>query len=120
MDAKEKLDALARGLDLFNRGEFFICHEVLERIWLEESEEEKPFYQGLIQVAAGFHHWQNGNRRGALSLLEAGGEKLRRYPPACNCVDLAALLADLASWLAYLGETAPPAEPPLPVITLTR
>jgi predicted metal-dependent hydrolase len=31
----------------------------------------------LIQIAAGFHHLENGNLRGTLSLLKEGHEKLK-------------------------------------------
>lgn len=34
------------------------------------------FYQGLIQTAAGFHHWSNGNQAGVISLLNQGIDKL--------------------------------------------
>ena len=55
VDAERKEKTFRRGVELFNQRKFFACHEVLEEIWLEETPEEKPFYQGLIQVAAGFH-----------------------------------------------------------------
>ncbi|MFQ5696189.1 MAG: DUF309 domain-containing protein [Terriglobia bacterium] len=102
MDAQRKREVFRRGLDCFNRRQFFECHEVLEEIWLEEPPEEKPFYQGLVQVAAAFHHFQRGNRRGARSLLRAGAAKLRRYPPEHNGLDLAAVLAQVKPWLSRL------------------
>lgn len=107
MDAVRKRELFERGIELFNRGEFFTCHEVLEEIWLEESEGEKPFYQGVIQVAAAFHHFQRGNRAGLDSLLRSGAEKLRRYPPGCHGLDLAALLVQLQSWLECLANGEP-------------
>ena len=66
MDGKRKAEILKLGIGCFNRQEFFDCHEVLEEVWLAEPPEEKPFYQGLIQVAAAFHHYQRGNRRGSI------------------------------------------------------
>jgi hypothetical protein len=62
---------------LFNQGEFFECHEVLEDLWRPlPPSTEKTFLQGLLQVGVGFHHWRNGNLTGAKNLLEAGCEKL--------------------------------------------
>ncbi len=116
MDAQRKQTLFRRGLDCFNRGEFFTCHELLEEIWLEEPEEEKPFYQGLIQVAAAFHHHQRDNRIGLESLLRAGVEKLRHYPPTYHGVDLTALLAALDPWLDRLTRREPAADLPLPSI----
>ena len=116
MDAERKRDLFRRGLDCFNQQQFFTCHELLEEIWLEEPEEEKPFYQGLIQVAAAFHHHQRGNRTGLDSLLRAGVEKLRRYPPAYHGVDLAALLAALDPWLDAVVRRQPTHDLLLPTI----
>ena len=107
MNPAHKADLFRRGLDCFNRGEFFTCHELLEEILLEEPEEEKPFYQGLIQLAAAFHHHQRGNPAGLESLLRAGDEKLRLFPSTYHGVDLAALLAALTPWLNTLERRQP-------------
>lgn len=114
MDAVRKRELFRRGIAHFNRGEFFTCHEVLEEIWLEESEAEKPFYQGIIQVAAGFHHFQRGNRTGFESLLRAGAEKLRQFPPDYHGLDLAALLVELGPWFECLENKGPLEAVPLP------
>ncbi|MGH9788279.1 MAG: DUF309 domain-containing protein [Candidatus Acidiferrales bacterium] len=116
MDAEQKRQKFLRGLDLFNRCEFFTCHEVLEEIWLEETEEEKPFYQGIIQVAAAFHHYLNGNLTGTLSLLRQGVEKLRRCSPDSHGLDLAGFLAALNPWLDHLASNLPTDHLPLPTI----
>lgn len=117
MDPERKQELFRRGIDCFNRRQFFTCHELLEEIWLAEPEEEKPFYQGLIQVAAGFHHLvEKKNPRGALSLMGAGAEKLRRYPPVSQGLDLAGFLAALAPWLDRLESHQPTDELPLPTI----
>lgn len=120
MDPAHKKETFQRGIDSFNRGEFFTCHEVLEEIWLEEPEEEKPYYQGLIQVAAAFHHWQTGNLRGARALLRRGMAKLHRYPPDAHGIDLAGLLAALAPWPDRLQRGQVADEPPLPTIRAAR
>jgi len=69
-----------RGVELFNAGQFFEAHEAWEEIWLAASEPDKTFLQGLIQVAAAFHHRSRGNRKGMESLLEAGLAKLEQFP----------------------------------------
>lgn len=116
MQAERKRDAFRRGIDCFNRRQFFTCHEVLEEIWLQEPERTRHFYQGLIQVAAAFHHFQNGNLRGAHSLMRAGAEKLRRYPPDHHGVDVAGLLAALVPWLDRLRGREALDDLPVPTI----
>lgn len=71
---------IQRGIELFNAGQFFEAHEAWEEVWLAEREPEKTFLQGLIQIAAAFHHRQRGNREGMESLLKAGLAKLSRFP----------------------------------------
>lgn len=88
-------DRLREGIDLFNREQFFECHEVLEEAWLEASGEQRTFLQGLIQVAVAFYHLRRENLVGASRLLTAGMEKLSAFAPERDAVDLAALLATL-------------------------
>ena len=54
-----------------------------------------PFIQGLIQVCAAYHHFQNGNLAGALTLLQRGADKMRRYPPQYLGIDAAGLIAHI-------------------------
>ena len=71
-------DQIREAVHLFNRGDFFECHEVLEAVWLENSGEQKLFLQGLIQVAVSFYHLRRGNFTGSERLLRAALQKLSR------------------------------------------
>ena len=96
------------GIELFNRGRFFDCHEAWEEVWLEFSGDRKKFLQGLIQLAVSFHHLRNRNRVGAGRLLAAAIEKLALHSPERALIDVAALLTavrPLAERIAA-GETA--------------
>lgn len=104
------LSGFRRGIDLFNRGEFFDAHEVLEDVWRPAPDEEKKFLQGLIQVAVGLHHYSTGNKVGARSLLARADRNISSYPKGLQGVKLAALRARLAEWILALdnGHEAPP------------
>jgi uncharacterized protein len=54
----------------------------------------RDLYHGILQVGVGFHHWRNGNFHGASTLLEEGIERLHRFVPRCQGVDVEALVAD--------------------------
>jgi uncharacterized protein len=82
---------LERGIALFNRGEYFECHEVLEEAWTPERGPRRLFLQSLIHMAVGFYHHQRGNQPGALRQLRKGLRKLAPYQPACERVDTARL-----------------------------
>ena len=77
-----------KGIDEFNQGLFFECHETLEEIWLEEHGEERRFYQGIIQVAAGYFKLEQGVPAGALKLWHTGLEKLEAYAPVYLGIDV--------------------------------
>jgi len=93
------MDSLLRqGIDLFNSGDFFEAHEVLEEIWRGAPEGEKKFWQGLIQIAVAFHHRSTGNTIGALSLLNRAIQNLSPYPDIYCGIQLRALKLSLEKW----------------------
>jgi uncharacterized protein len=98
-DEKRKFQ---EGFDHFNRKEFFEAHESWEEIWLHAPKPEKPFLQGIIQVAAAFHHYRRGNREGCESLLGEGLRKLDKWPAVHRGLALAPLRLSVRWWLAEL------------------
>ena len=78
------------GLDRFNARRFWDAHESWETLWLQSTSEVKQFLQGLIQVAAAYHHIQRGTLRGVPRLVDAGLRRLAMFPPGFNGVDRAA------------------------------
>jgi predicted metal-dependent hydrolase len=91
------------GITLFNRARFFEAHEALEDVWRAAPAPEKKFWQGLIQVAVGFHHYSVGNRSGAQSLLARASRNLRKYPYEFCSILVPPLLASLMEWQEALG-----------------
>lgn len=112
MKAKQQFE---RGVALFNARKFFEAHEAWEELWLVESEPEKSFLQGMIQLAAAFHHYSRGNSRGAKSLLAAGIAKLERFPGRHRGLALAQLRARATRCVQWL-EQEEGREPPPPQI----
>jgi len=98
-----------RGIQLFNREEFYDAHEVWEDVWREAEGREKKFLQGLIQVAVAFHHHSTGNVTGARSLLGRAEKNLAGYPEEFLGIGVADLLESLTKWQAVLssGGTKP-------------
>ncbi len=82
------------GLNLFNRGKFYDCHEVLEAAWLAEPEPIRVMYQGILQIGVACYHVQNKNWPGAIKVLERGIPKTGRFAPACMGINIARLLED--------------------------
>jgi uncharacterized protein len=91
---EELPDLVLQGIEEFNRGEFFECHEYLEEAWMQESGRVRYLYQGILQVGVGFYHLQNGNWRGATGLLRNGTNRLKEFEPATLGVDVAKLVRE--------------------------
>ena len=92
-------EKLRQGIILFNSAEFFKAHEVWEELWLTARETDKLFLQGMIQLAAAFHHYTRGNLQGTKSLLEAGLGKLRKFPNEYRGANLNSLREAADVWL---------------------
>lgn len=71
--------ARREGIRLFNEGLFWEAHEAWEAIWLVAAPPEKQFVQGLIQVAAAWHHVGRSNRKGATRLASRALARLEPF-----------------------------------------
>jgi len=89
---------LLAGVEEFNRGEFWNAHEAWETPWIEADESTRPFFQGLIQVAAALHHAEHRNWGGFAALLRDGIAKLQAFRPGLLGIDLETLLEELEPW----------------------
>lgn len=116
MKPHEKHERFERGLAHFNARRFFEAHEAWEEIWLVEDEPEKTFLQGIIQIAAAFHHYRRGNSDGAESLLAAGIVKISRLPDDYHGLAVGNLRVAAKWWARRLGDGSKPDDREIPVI----
>ena len=98
---------LRRGIDLFNCGEFFESHEVLEEAWTPERGPRRLFLQSLIHVAVGFYHCRRGNPVGACRQLRKALRKMAAYRPACEGVDTEKLYRETSEVLSRIENGDP-------------
>ena len=83
--------ALLHGIEQFNAGEYWECHETLEGLWNAEQREVRDMYQGILQVGVAFHHLQNSNFPGAIKMFRRGLPRLHDLPEVCQGVCVAEL-----------------------------
>ncbi len=81
------MSPIEKGVALFNAHQFWHAHEAWEELWLQSSGEEKVFLQGLIQLAAAYHHVQRGTFRGGVRLFDAALRKLERFEDGRDGID---------------------------------
>ncbi len=85
---------LLRGVEEFNAGKFYECHETLEHLWIREPDPIRYLYQGILQVGVGFYHLERRNWRGAVNKLEDGLAKLEVFRPRCQGLDIERLVRE--------------------------
>ena len=91
-----------QGIDLFNAGEFFECHEYLEEVWTFSQQPDRWFLQSLIHFAVGFYHHGRGNRNGATRQLGKGLRKIGAYLPEWDGVATGTIAEEVRERLAAI------------------
>jgi uncharacterized protein len=102
MDSHEKDRLYQKGLEAFNSRRFFEAHELWEDVWRETVDPERRFLQGLIQVAAAFHHYSRENLPGTRKLLQAGLLKLESFPETHGGLEIEPLRSAVREWVGAL------------------
>ncbi len=92
----------AEAIALFNAGEFYRQHDLLEALWRAEPRAIRDLYQGILQVGVAYYQVTRGNPLGAAKLLLRAARWLDPLPDSCQGVNVAQLRADAAAVLAAL------------------
>ena len=96
-----------QGVEEFNTGEFYACHDTWEAIWMEAMEPDRTFYQGLIQIAVGLYHLGNRNWQGCVTLMGEGIRRLGPYQPDYFEIDVTPFVQSSYTLLRTLQEAGP-------------
>ena len=71
-----------------------------EEAWRTAEGADRPFLEGLVQLACGLHlRTRRGGQRGAEHLIAQALVTLEEHQPAAHGVDLTALLAEVGAYL---------------------
>jgi uncharacterized protein len=99
-------ERFCEGINKFNEGSFYECHDILEDVWFDIRGPSRRFYQGLIHLAVGFYHiLVRENPKGAVSQLSKGIEKLKDFEPKFQGVELARLLGEIETCLEEIRKS---------------
>lgn len=96
-----------QGIDQFNQGQYYACHDTLEAIWMEADESDKKFYQGILQIAVALYHLGNRNWRGAMILLGEGLHRLSGYQPDYAGINVEKLVTETVHLLKTVQQASP-------------
>lgn len=98
---------LLKGVEEFNKGEFYECHDTLEALWVAEARPVRCLYQGVLQIGVAFYHLRRARFRPAVTLLQRGSGYLRPFAPVCMGLDVDGLLSGAARCLVELKRLGP-------------
>jgi predicted metal-dependent hydrolase len=115
--AADRRTAFRAALAAYDRGDFFLTHELLEPAWMGTDDlPERELYQGLIKLAAAFVQEVRGNPRGIAKNLEGARPRLAAAHAAGTTggIDLADLLPAIDTLLTRLADDldTSPIDPP--------
>ena len=80
--SSEDWEEFSHGVSLFNEGKFWHAHEAWEEVWRRHEEDERLFFQGLIQLAAAYHHLSlKKSFRGLVNNFSKSYEILKAFQP---------------------------------------
>jgi hypothetical protein len=92
------------GTERFAAGDFFAAHEAWEEVWRSTDPEPRDLFQGLVQLAAAFHHLRERRRPDvARRVLGKARRRLAGVPPPAAGLDVAPLLLEVAAWEEWLA-----------------
>jgi hypothetical protein len=94
MDAR-----LREGIRLFNEQRFFECHVTLEPFYQETEDDNKPFLEGLIQLAAAFRLYREfGEIKGPVRMIHQALIRFENYQPTFLEIRVHELSQAAESW----------------------
>ncbi|KAL7097551.1 hypothetical protein ACP275_10G151700 [Erythranthe tilingii] len=77
-DEEEEICSFEEAVSLFNKRDYYKCHDVLETLWNNSEDQKRTLVHGILQCSVGFHHLFNQNHKGAMMELGEGVCKLRK------------------------------------------
>jgi predicted metal-dependent hydrolase len=110
-----EIDAhFSKGVELFNRGEFFEAHEEMEEAMnlLEDDTSDWDFYLGLLRAAVATHKLGQGELSSARFHLRAALKFLEAYPDRHRGIKLREFRSALSAELARVESSASVVTPP--------
>lgn len=73
----DHLILLEEGINLYNKRHYWMCHEVVEDLWMDHiGDNARYVYWVVIQVATSLYHYEDGNLNGAKGMNNKAKRKI--------------------------------------------
>jgi predicted metal-dependent hydrolase len=112
---------LREGVNLFNQRRFFEAHETWEILYQDAEKNDKPFLEGLIQLAAACRLIDDfGEIKGPVKLIYQALIRFENYQPTYLEIKVADLAATMEAWAKELEASGVRGHKPVPMIAVRR
>lgn len=116
MDAR-----LREGIRLFNDGRFFESHESIEDFYVRADEQDKPFLEALIQLAAACRLFcEFSEVKGPARMVYQAIIRLENYQPTYLRIRVGDLMRDMEAWAKRIEADGAVMKEEIPKIGLRR
>lgn len=95
---------------LWQNGDFFACHEVLEILWHREAGAQRRFLHGLIHASVVLYQHRRGNAVGAAWQAARMQARLTEFRPTYYQLNVDALLEFVENEIAPARQRLTPAQ----------
>ena len=103
-EEKNKIELFNKGLEAFQKHDFYDAHEYWEDLWSDYRLKDAKFIQGLIQLSVGYFHISNLNINGARGLLNKCKPKLLKFSPEYRGLNVLNILEAVDKSLIFLEQ----------------
>lgn len=101
----EKISSAAeKGLQHFNKGDFYEAHEYFETAWRQTDDPSREFYRALIHVSGGFFRLTQERPGAARKFFSHALRWLQEFPSPYLGIDTAALKAHLLEMIEAIDQ----------------
>lgn len=92
-----------RGLQAFNRQDFYESHEWFEKAWQESPLEIREFYRALLHLSGGYYRMTQDRPEAAIKFFKRTQFWLRPFPNPNLGINTDQIRKDLSNLLLALG-----------------
>ena len=92
-----------KGIQAFNKKNFYDAHELWEELWLDYKIEDAKCIQGLIQLAVSYFHLFNDNLKGARSMIRKCLTKFKDFN-SCRGIDIVKLIEEVEKVQSHFND----------------
>jgi predicted metal-dependent hydrolase len=104
---EEDWQEFERGVTLFNNRQFWHAHEAWEQVWLRHDGDGRLFLQGLIQLAAAYHHLVTQRSfQGIVNNFQKAQSKLEVFQPTYLGISTTPLIESLLKTISLATKTS--------------